>query len=119
MTNRVSIEQSDNTVSQTVVLNTVMVNEPDQNTVTVYERVVGTVTVKSPGPTGGQGPQGIPGESASLGGYVTTSSFNSFTSSYNSGSFTGSFDGNLSSNTTFNSQPLVDLYTAIAFATAL
>ena len=30
-----------------------------------------------------------------LGGYVTTSSFNSFTSSYNTGSFTGSFVGKL------------------------
>jgi len=33
------------------------------------------------------------GISASLAGYVTTSSFNSFSSSYNTGSFTGSFTG--------------------------
>ena len=33
--------------------------------------------------------------SVNLNGYVTTSSFNAFTSSYNTGSFTGSFTGSL------------------------
>jgi hypothetical protein len=41
------------------------------------------------------GPQGPPGDTSNLtGSFVSTSSFNAFTSSYNTGSFTGSFVGN-------------------------
>ena len=41
------------------------------------------------------GPQGPPGDPSNLtGSFVSTSSFNAFTSSYNTGSFTGSFVGN-------------------------
>jgi hypothetical protein len=42
-----------------------------------------------PGPTGSQGP------AVNTSAFVTTSSFNAFTSSYNTGSFTGSFTGSL------------------------
>jgi hypothetical protein len=64
------------------VFNTVQVN-PDLNSTVVQ--------VITPGP---QGPPGSPGDPSILtSSFVSTSSFDNFTSSYNTGSFTGSFIG--------------------------
>jgi len=43
----------------------------------------------------GSGLTNLPAQSINTGSFVTTSSFNAFTSSYNTGSFTGSFTGSL------------------------
>jgi hypothetical protein len=43
----------------------------------------------------GSGLTNISGQSVNTSSFVTTSSFNAFTSSYNTGSFTGSFSGSL------------------------
>ena len=55
------------------------------------------IEIITQGPQGPQGPQGLAGPTGSIdtGSFVTTSSFNQFTSLYNSGSFTGSFTGSL------------------------
>jgi hypothetical protein len=56
------------------------------------------IEIITQGPQGPQGPQGLAGPTGSIdtASFVTTSSFNQFTSSYNSGSFTGSFFGTAS-----------------------
>jgi hypothetical protein len=85
----VNVNNSNTQVGVTSVFNTVNVN-PDLNSTIVQ--------VITPGP---QGPPGEPGDPNVLtGSFVSTSSFNDFTSSfidftlsYNTGSFTGSFIG--------------------------
>lgn len=63
------------------------------NTVNVLPDWNSTVIqVATPGPQGPPGPAADP--SAFTGSFVSTSSFNAFTSSYNTGSFTGVFIGN-------------------------
>jgi len=66
------------------------------NSITIPQPVTNILQINSPGP---QGPAGL---NADTGSFVTTgsfnsftSSFNNFTSSYNTGSFTGSFTGSL------------------------
>lgn len=63
-----------------------------QNIETTYQRVVQTDGVNY---YDGTGSLLNIGENINTGSFLTTSSFNSFTSSYNTGSFTGSFTGSL------------------------
>jgi hypothetical protein len=65
----------------------------NNNVVSIEQGVTSVIEVITQGPQGPQGPQGLPGDSVSTGSFVSTSSFNEFTSSYNTGSFTGSFTG--------------------------
>jgi hypothetical protein len=79
----VYVNNTNNQVGVNPTYNTVNVI-PDGNTF--------IVEVITPGP---QGPQGEPGNpNLFTSSFVSTSSFNAFTSSYNTGSFTGSFTGN-------------------------
>jgi hypothetical protein len=78
----VYVNNANNQVGVSPVFNTVNVN-PDLNSTVVQ--------VITPGPQGPPGPAGDP--SIFTSSFVSTSSFNAFTSSYNTGSFTGSFIG--------------------------
>jgi hypothetical protein len=78
----VYVNNANNQVGVSPVFNTVTVN-PDLNSTVVQ--------VITPGPQGPPGPAGDP--SIFTSSFVSTSSFNNFTSSYNTGSFTGSFIG--------------------------
>jgi hypothetical protein len=78
----VYVNNANTQVGVSPVFNTVNVN-PDLNSTVVQ--------VITPGPQGPPGPAGDP--SAFTSSFVSTSSFNDFTSSYNTGSFTGSFIG--------------------------
>jgi hypothetical protein len=78
----VYVNNANTQVGVSPVFNTVNVN-PDLNSTVVQ--------VITPGPQGPPGPAGDP--SAFTSSFVSTSSFNAFTSSYNTGSFTGSFIG--------------------------
>jgi hypothetical protein len=92
---QVNITLNTNTVDVNTTNNQIVVTDPiNPTTVNVVQPVTTVVEVITPGP---QGPQGLPGTGsiANTGSFVTTSSFNSFTSSYNTGSFTGSFSGSL------------------------
>ena len=92
---QVNITLNTNTVDVNTTNNQIVINDPtNPTTVNVVQPVTTVVEVITPGP---QGPQGLPGTGsiANTGSFVTTSSFNSFTSSYNTGSFTGSFSGSL------------------------
>jgi len=63
------------------------------NVVEVFEATLpNVIEVVTAGP---QGPRGPAGDTTIAASFVTTSSFNAFTSSYNTGSFTGSFIGAL------------------------
>jgi|688.fasta_scaffold505208_1 hypothetical protein len=78
----VYVNNANTQVGISPVFNTVQVN-PDLNSTVVQ--------VITPGP---QGPPGDPGDpSLFTSSFVSTSSFNAFTSSYNTGSFTGVFTG--------------------------
>lgn len=77
--------------------NQIIINPGNSTQVEINQGQISVVDVIAQGP---QGPAGPPGPSGSEGNVntsslVTTSSFNSFTSSYNTGSFTGSFTGSL------------------------
>lgn len=90
----VYVDNQGNSVNVNTVFNTVNVI-PDQNNY--------VVEVTTPGP------QGPPGDPSNLtGSFVTTSSFNSFTSSYNTGSFTGFFAGDGSELTNIVSSSFAD-----------
>jgi hypothetical protein len=78
----VYVNNANTQVGISPVFNTVQVN-PDLNSTVVQ--------VITPGPQGPPGPTGDP--SIFTSSFVSTSSFNAFTSSYNTGSFTGSFIG--------------------------
>ena len=88
---QVNITLNTNTVDINTTNNQIVVNDPSNNIVNVVQPVTTVVEVIT------LGPQGPPGTSsiADTGSFVTTSSFNAFTSSYNTGSFTGSFTGSL------------------------
>jgi hypothetical protein len=88
---QVNITLNTNTVDINTTNNQIIVNDPSNNIVNVVQPVTTVVEVIT------SGPQGPPGTSsiADTGSFVTTSSFNAFTSSYNTGSFTGSFTGSL------------------------
>jgi hypothetical protein len=78
----VYVNNANTQVGISPVFNTVQVN-PDLNSTVVQ--------VITPGPQGPPGSTGDP--SIFTSSFVSTSSFNAFTSSYNTGSFTGSFIG--------------------------
>ena len=78
----VYVNNANTQVGVSPVFNTVNVN-PDLNSTVVQ--------VITPGPQGPPGSAGDP--SIFTSSFVSTSSFNNFTSSYNTGSFTGSFIG--------------------------
>ena len=79
---------------------TVITEEKTTNVVSPVTTVVEVITGPQ-GQKGDQGPVGPSGSSANIdtGSLVTTSSFNSFTSSYSTGSFTGSFTGSILADT--------------------
>jgi hypothetical protein len=90
---QIQVNNTVNSINVESTINTVNVDQNCNNTLVIPQDIVTVVEVVTPGP---QGPQGIPGDVNLLtGSFVTTSSFNAFTSSYNTGSFTGSFIGNL------------------------
>ena len=91
---QVNITLNTNTIDVNTTNNQIVVTDPTNPTaVNVIQPVTQLVEVITSGP---QGPQGIPGDPSSLtGSFVSTSSFNAFTSSYNTGSFLGSFTGSL------------------------
>jgi hypothetical protein len=94
------IPSSTNTVSIQEGTNKIVVTDNSENTsVEVNQQVTSVVQVLT-GAQGSRGDQGLVGPSGSsaninTGSLVTTSSFNSFTSSYSTGSFTGSFTGSI------------------------
>jgi hypothetical protein len=95
----VNISINTNTIAVQENINYISVNDPNNpNIVDITQPITEVVEIITAGP---QGPPGLPGPSGSAGptvntgSFVTTSSFNAFTSSYNTGSFTGSFTGSL------------------------
>jgi hypothetical protein len=93
---QVNITLNTNTVDINTTNNQIVVTDPtNPTTVNVVQPVTTVVEIITAGP---QGPQGVPGPIPDTGSFVTTSSFNAFTSSYNTGSFTGSFNGSFTGN---------------------
>jgi hypothetical protein len=91
---QVEVNNTINSVNVESTFNTIDVNNDISNVLIIPQEITNVVEVITPGP---QGPPGPPGTSSfsDTGSFVTTSSFNAFTSSYNTGSFTGSFIGSL------------------------
>lgn len=86
MSNRVLIDQSNNTITTdtTSTQNNVILNSDNPDVITVVENVSNIIAISVPGlrgPTGEQGPQGPQGPSGSI------------DPNYNTGSFSGSFTG--------------------------
>jgi hypothetical protein len=98
---QVNITQNTNTVEINTTNNQIVVNDPSNNIVNIVQPITTVLEVISAGP---QGPPGDP--SIFTGSFVSTSSFNSFTSSYNTGSFTGSFTGSLLGTASFANSAL-------------
>ena len=87
---QVNITTNTSKVEVNTTNNQIVVTNPvNPNTVSITQPVTTVVEVIT------AGPQGPPGLIPSTGSFVTTSSFNAFTSNYNTGSFTGSFTGSL------------------------
>jgi hypothetical protein len=99
-TNEVSVTNSNNKIE--------IVNTNTPSNIEVTQRTTTLVQVNAAGPKGDRGPIG-PAVSFDSGSYVTTGSFNSFTSSYNSGSFSGSFFGDGSGLTNIPASGIVGL----------
>jgi hypothetical protein len=96
---QVNITLNTNTVDINTTNNQIVVTDPtNPTTVNITQPVTSIVEVITAGP---QGPQGAPGPIPDTGSFVTTGSFNAFTSSYNTGSFTGSFTGSLFGTSSF------------------
>jgi hypothetical protein len=88
---QIEINNTFNSVNVENTINTVDVDNSNGNIVIVPQEIVKIIEINTPGP---QGPPGNPGDpSIFTSSFVSTSSFNAFTSSYNTGSFTGSFIG--------------------------
>lgn len=88
---QVNITLNTNTVDINTTNNQIVVTDPtNPNVVNITQPITSVVEVITAGP---QGPAGPAGEIPNTGSFVTTGSFNAFTSSYNTGSFTGSFTG--------------------------
>ena len=89
---QISVQNNVNIVDVNTKNNQVLVTDPTlPTTVTIDNTITEVVEVITPGP------QGPPGDPSSLtGSFVSTSSFNAFTSSYNTGSFLGNFTGSFS-----------------------
>ena len=89
---QVNVTLNTNNIEVNTTNNQIVVTDPiNPTTVNVVQPITTVVEVIT------AGPQGPPGTSSIVdtGSFVTTSSFNVFTSSYNTGSFTGSFTGSL------------------------
>lgn len=100
----VNISINTNTIAVQENINYISVNDPNNpNIVDITQPVTNIVEVITAGPQGPPGPSGSVGPSGTIdtGSFVTTSSFNAFTSSYNTGSFTGSFSGSLFGTSSF------------------
>lgn len=97
---QVQINNTINSVNVESTFNTVDVNNDISNILVIPQQVTNVVEIVTPGP------QGPPGASSAIdsSSFVTTSSFNAFTSSYTTGSFTGSFAGDGSGLTNIPSQ---------------
>jgi hypothetical protein len=88
---QIEINNNFNSVNVENTINTVDVDNSNGNIVIVPQEIIKIIEINTPGP---QGAPGIPGNPSLLtSSFVSTSSFNDFTSSYNTGSFTGSFIG--------------------------
>jgi hypothetical protein len=103
---QVNITLNTNTVDINTTNNQIVVTDPtNPTTVNITQPVTQLVEVIT------SGPQGIPGDPSSLtGSFVSTSSFNAFTSSYNTGSFLGSFTGSLEGTGSYALQALSASY---------
>lgn len=88
---QIEVNNTFNSVNVENTINTVDVDNSNGNIVIVPQEIVKIIEINTPGPQGPPGPTGDP--SIFTSSFVSTSSFNSFTSSYNTGSFTGSFIG--------------------------
>ena len=100
MSTSINIIPNDNVISVQDSNNQITITSNTSNVVVdVTQPITNTVQVLTgpQGQKGDQGPVGPSGSSANIdtGSLVTTSSFNSFTSSYSTGSFTGSFTGSI------------------------
>lgn len=97
---QIEINNTINSVNVESTFNTVDVNNDISNVLVIPQQITNVVEIVTPGP---QGPPGPAGSSSffDTGSFVTTSSFNNFTSSYNTGSFTGSFIGSVAVNDQF------------------
>jgi len=85
---QVEVNTMVNSVDVNVSTNTIDIDNSSGNILVIPQTLTNIVEIVTPGPQGPIGP------SVDTGSFVTTSSFNAFTSSYNTGSFTGSFIGN-------------------------
>ncbi len=98
---QVNINLNTNQVEINTTNNQISVTNPDNpSVVNITQPVTNVIEVITSGP---QGPQGMSGPIPDTGSFVTTGSFNDFTSSYNTGSFSGSFTGNLVGSASFAS----------------
>jgi hypothetical protein len=91
----VNINNTDNQVTAVNANQSIIITDNGSTAhtpVNVTQPITSVVLVNTLGPIGPQGPVG-PGGGG--GDFVTTASFNAFTSSYSTGSFTGSFTGSL------------------------
>jgi len=88
---QIEVNNTFNSVNVENTINTVDVDNSNGNIVIVPQEIVKIIEINTPGPQGARGPAGDP--SIFTSSFVSTSSFNAFTSSYNTGSFTGSFIG--------------------------
>jgi hypothetical protein len=110
---QVNITLNTNTIDVNTTNNQIVVTDPtNPTTVNVVQPITTVVEVITVGP---QGPQGLPGTGsiANTGSFVTTSSFNAFTSSYNTGSFTGSFSGSLFGTSSFSTSSSISQNTNV------
>ena len=89
---QIQINNTINSVNVESTFNTVDVNNDISNILVIPQQVTNVVEIVTPGPQGPPGPAGS-GSFFDTGSFVTTSSFDAFTSSYTTGSFTGSFAG--------------------------
>ena len=113
--NSININSDVNTVNIQPDNNKITVVNPDNTSVNITQPVTNVIQVATPGPAGPAGPTGPTGPSGSFetGSFVTTSSFNSFTSSiqtevYNLTAQTGSYvlnsqTGSFTTTSSFNS----------------
>jgi hypothetical protein len=86
---QIQINNTINSVNVESTFNTVDVNNDISNILVIPQQVTNVVEIVTPGPQGPPGPSSF----TNTGSFLTTASFNLFTSSYTTGSFTGSFTG--------------------------
>jgi len=102
-----------NTDNQVTAVNAnqgiIVIDNSNQSSINVTQPVTSVVLVNTLGPQGLQGPSGS-GGNIDTSSFVTTSSFNAFTSSYSTGSFTGSFTGSLFGTSSWANQSLTSSF---------